>query len=147
MGSNGKVEELLRLGKLNKKEAARLLTDIIVDICFYYMTPLSNYLYKTYMRHVKFHNFCEKLFTEIEISVNKSMRQRTSSDFIEELLVPVYKVKKSLKNVHSKHKHLGEVPNDPELLDSLVENSSKIFKRFKIRTRRTKKKSEVKHGW
>ena len=146
MANCTKIHKLVNTGALNKKAANNILQDILAEICCYYMEPLSSYVYKTIANQTIYNTFCSRIFTDISLSVNKAAKEKTSEGFVSELLVPINRLKDDLDNIHSKKKILEDVPENSELLDSLIENSSVIFNRFYKRKRRRTKRKEVGNG-
>ena len=134
--SNEIREAVVKLNTFNKKDVDKALIDLLNNLCFWYLSAFSKYLYSIGASDLKYNNFCEKVFNRVKESVKNARRSNNLEEFEEHILECIYYTEGLAKQIHEKYDYVGEVPEDPDSFFEFQDSLPTIYDRFFKRARK-----------
>ena len=138
----GRVLELTKCNYHNRKIADKKLENILGQICFEILHPLSTFIYSKKIPTENLNILSENVFKLIKQSVKLSHKSQTYVDFVEVIEVPINYCRK-YAIAASKKESCIELIETPKLLFELKESGEEIFNRLFIPRKRGRKPKYV----
>lgn len=142
---SNEIKDLKQLNTNNKKDIHKKMCVILENICFFYLKPLSDYIYTSTHNGDKYTSFCDGIFLTINDCVTKCFKAKDENEF-QECWTKIINYAKEIHRYTITKLELENNIEKPKLEVELEEENSYIYNRFfkRKRKKRNGRKTNVK---